>query len=151
MRRSPKLKRIVWGYAIAVHHRWERNTHLYLLVVLRKGYERKNSGFVGAGEVGPVSVMDTVGRRLSLSSFKIYLFFHFCMCWVFISALSLPLVATSGGYALVEVQRLLIAVDSLIEEHGLWSVGLVVVVHRLSCPVTCGIFLDQESNPCPLH
>ena len=27
----------------------------------------------------------------------------------------------------------------------------VVVMHRLSCSVACGIFLDQGSNPCPLH
>ena len=29
--------------------------------------------------------------------------------------------------------------------------GSVVVAHRLSCPEACGIFLDQELNPCPLH
>ena len=27
----------------------------------------------------------------------------------------------------------------------------VVVVYGFSCPVACGIFLDQGSNPCPLH
>ena len=27
----------------------------------------------------------------------------------------------------------------------------VVAVHRLSCSVACGIFPDQELNPCPLH
>ena len=27
----------------------------------------------------------------------------------------------------------------------------VVVVYQLSCPAACGIFLDQGSNPCPLH
>ena len=25
-----------------------------------------------------------------------------------------------------------------------------VAAHRLSCPESCGIILDQESNPCPL-
>ena len=29
--------------------------------------------------------------------------------------------------------------------------GSVVVAHGLTCSVTCGIFLDQGSNPCPLH
>ena len=29
--------------------------------------------------------------------------------------------------------------------------GPVVVAHRLSCSAGCGIFLDQELNPCPLH
>ena len=29
--------------------------------------------------------------------------------------------------------------------------GSVVVAHRLSCSLTCRIFLDQGSNPCPMH
>ena len=29
--------------------------------------------------------------------------------------------------------------------------GLVAVVPRLCCSKACGIFLDQGSNPCPLH
>ena len=35
--------------------------------------------------------------------------------------------------------------------HGPLSSGSGVVKHRLSCSITCGIFLDQESNLCPLH
>jgi len=51
------------------------------------------------------------------------------------------------------VCRLLIAVDSLIAEHRLQSMGsvLIVVAHRLSCSEACGIFLDKVSNPCSLH
>ena len=30
-------------------------------------------------------------------------------------------------------------------------VDSVVVAHGLSCSTACGIFLDQGSNPCPLH
>ena len=29
--------------------------------------------------------------------------------------------------------------------------GSVIVAHGLSCCMSCGIFLDQELNPCPLH
>ena len=29
------------------------------------------------------------------------------------------------------------------------ALGHVVVVHRLSCPMVCGIFPDQGINPCP--
>ena len=29
--------------------------------------------------------------------------------------------------------------------------GSIVVAHRLSCCVACGIFLDQGLNLCPLH
>ena len=84
------------------------------------------------------------------------------------------LVAVGRGYSLVAVCGLLIAVASLAEEHGLsgadfsrlqqlWykgsvfaaprskSTGSVVVVHRLSNSVACGIFPDQGSNPCRLH
>ena len=33
-----------------------------------------------------------------------------------------------------------------------WSMQIsVVVAHELSCSAACGIFLDQGSNPCPLH
>ena len=31
------------------------------------------------------------------------------------------------------------------------SVVSLVVVHRLHCPMVCGILLDQGSNLCPLH
>ena len=37
---------------------------------------------------------------------------------------------------------------------GAWTLDVwasVVVAPELSCPVACGIFLDQGSNPCPLH
>ena len=35
-----------------------------------------------------------------------------------------------------------------------WTPGALAsaaVAHRLSCPVACGIFPDQGSNPCPLN
>ena len=35
--------------------------------------------------------------------------------------------------------------------QGPQSTGPVVVVLGLSCSATCGIFLDQGSNPCPVH
>ena len=64
-------------------------------------------------------------------------------------------VVISGGYSLVVVHRLLIAVASLVVEKGsrvqtpdcrLQSADSVVVAHGLSCSVACGIFLDQGSN-----
>ena len=63
------------------------------------------------------------------------------------------------GLLFVAVCRLLIAVASLVAEHGLqarglqqlWHAGSVVVAHRFSCSTACGIFPDQGSNPCPLH
>ena len=60
------------------------------------------------------------------------------------------LVVASGGYTLLAENRLLIAVTSLVE-HGSSRMDSVAVEHGLSCPAACRIFLDQGSNPCPLH
>ena len=52
-----------------------------------------------------------------------------------------------AGYSLVAVRELLIAVVSLVVEHGLWNPwASVVVVHWLSGSVACGIVLDQGLN-----
>ena len=51
---------------------------------------------------------------------------------------------SGGGYSLVMVHGLLIAVASLVEKHGLQSLrASVVAVHRPSRPETCGILPDQ--------
>ena len=72
-------------------------------------------------------------------------------------------VVVSSGYSLVGVCGLLVAVASLVVEHGLGGIqasvvaahGLsivasgtssIVVVHGLRCSVACGIFPDQGSN-----
>ena len=47
------------------------------------------------------------------------LFIYFCLCPVFVDAHGLSLVVASGVYTLVAEHRLLIAVPSLIAEHGL--------------------------------
>ena len=49
--------------------------------------------------------------------FKIYLFIYW-LRWVFVAVRGLSLVVASGGYS-VAVRGLLIAVASLIVEHGL--------------------------------
>ena len=52
-----------------------------------------------------------------------------------------------GGYSPVAVQGLLIAVASLVAEHGLWgSWALVVVVHRLSSCSSCA--QEHRLNSC---
>ena len=64
------------------------------------------------------------------------------------------LVVATGGYFLVGVHRLLVAVASLVSKHWLQElqhVGSTDVAHRLSCSVAGGIFSDQGSNPCLLH
>ena len=69
--------------------------------------------------------------------------------WVSVAVHGLSLVAASRSSSLVVVRGLL-TMASLVAEHKLWNTGSAVVVHGLSCPVACGIFLNQGSNPCPL-
>ena len=70
---------------------------------------------------------------------------------------------------LIAVCRLLIAVASLVAEHGLlgewalgewasvavvpelWSTDSIVVTYGLSCSRACEISLDQGLSPCLLH
>ena len=86
-----------------------------------------------------------------------------CCAWAFSSC-------GKQGLLFVAVRGLLLAVASLVAEHGLqvrglqqlWhkgsgvvargfqSTGSVVVAHGLSCSAVCGIFPDQGLNPCPL-
>ena len=40
---------------------------------------------------------------------------------------------------------------SVVAACRLYSAGSVVMAHGLSWSAACGIFLDQGSNPCPLH
>ena len=49
----------------------------------------------------------------------IYMYIHFWLHWVFVATCELSLVAESGSYFFVAVRGLLIAVASLVAEHGL--------------------------------
>ena len=62
------------------------------------------------------------------------------------------LLKVSGGYSLDAVPGLFVVVLSLVAGGQAISMqSSVIVAHRLSCSEACGIFLDQELNPCPLH
>ena len=96
------------------------------------------------------------GKKLLL----IFFFFLSWLCWVFVASRGLSLAAVSRDYSLVAVCGLFIVLASLVVEHmqasvgvppGLWSMGSVVVAHRLSCPLVSGIFQDQGLNLCSLH
>ena len=56
-----------------------------------------------------------------------------------------------SGFSLVAVRGLLIAVASLVAEHGLQSSGSAVMAHGLSCSVAYGIFQEPGIKPCFLH
>ena len=60
------------------------------------------------------------------------------------------LVTDSRG-SLFQRAGFLVGVASLVQSGGSRRVVSVVVAQGLSCPAAYGIFLDQGSNPCPLH
>ena len=51
--------------------------------------------------------------------FKKYKFIYLLLRWVLVAVRGLSLVAASGGYCFVAVRGLLIAMASLVVEHGL--------------------------------
>ena len=51
----------------------------------------------------------------------------------------------------IAVRGPLIIAASLVADTGSRRAGSVAVAHGPSCSAACGIFLDQGSNPCPLH
>ena len=82
---------------------------------------------------------------------SIYLFIYLWLCWVFVSVQGLSLVAVSGGHSSSQCAGLSLSRSLLLRSTGSRRAGSVVVAHRSSCSVACGIFLDQGWNPCPLH
>ena len=79
----------------------------------------------------------------------IYLFLW--LCWVFVSVRGLSLVAASGGHSSSQCAGLSLSRPLLLRSTGSRRAGSAVVAHGPSCSAACGIFLDQGSNPCPLH
>ena len=59
----------------------------------------------------------TRSQHLYLSLF-VLIFSYFRLCWVLVAVYELSLVAVSRGYSQVAVYGLLIAVASLVAEHG---------------------------------
>ena len=83
--------------------------------------------------------------------FFIYLFIYFWLCWVFVSALGLSLVAASRGHSSSRCAGLSLLWPLMLRSTGSRCAGSVIVAHGPSCSMACGIFPDQGSNPCPLH
>ena len=63
----------------------------------------------------------------------------------------LSLVAASGDHSSSRCAGLSLSRPLLSRSTSSRRAGSVVVAHRLSCSVACGIFPDQGSNPCLLH
>ena len=94
-------------------------------------------------------VKNTHKKKPAFFCFKFLNVVYFLLHWVFVTVCRVSLIVASEGSS--AVRRLLIAVASLVWSTGSRRTGSVVVAHRLSRPMACGIFPDQGSNPCPLH
>ena len=91
------------------------------------------------------------GRFLVLRFFFFNWLIDWSLCWVFVSVLGPSLVAASGGHSSSRCVGLSLSRPLLLWSTGSRRAGSVVVAHRPSCSVACGIFPDQGSIPCPLH
>ena len=81
----------------------------------------------------------------------IYLFIYLWLCWVFVFVRGLPLVAASGGHSSSRCAGLSLSRPLLPRSTASRRAGSAIVAHGPSRSAACGIFLDQGSNPCPLH
>ena len=63
----------------------------------------------------------------------------------------LSLVAASGVHSSSQCAGLSLSRPLLLRSTGSRRAGSAVVAHGPSCSAACGIFPDQDSNPCPLH
>ena len=82
---------------------------------------------------------------------KKFIYFYFCLCWVFVSVRGLSPVVASWGHSSSRCAGLSLSRPLLLRSTGSRRAGSVVVAHRPSCSAACGIFPDQGLNPCPLH
>ena len=84
-------------------------------------------------------------------SFFFFFFFNLWLCWVFVSVRGLSLVVASGGHSSSRCAGLSLPRPLPLRSTGSRRAGSAIVAHGPSCSAACGIFLDQGSNPCPLH
>ena len=77
--------------------------------------------------------------------------FYFWLHWVFVAVRGLSLVAARGATLRCGARASRCSGFSCCGARALGMWASVVVAHRLSCSVACGIFPDQGSHPCPLR
>ena len=63
----------------------------------------------------------------------------------------LSLVVASGGHSSLRCVGLSVSWPLFLRSTGSRRAGSAAVAHGPSCSAACGIFPDQDSNPCPLH
>ena len=89
------------------------------------------------------SYFNHLPARKHLSSFWLLVIFQnlVLVCWDFAAACKLSQVEVSGGYSFCSMRASPCGGFSCFGAWALGCMGSVVQVHRLSCPVTCGILV----------
>ena len=72
-----------------------------------------------------------------------------CCVGVSVAAVSGGCSSSSSAFFSFQWLRLLWSTGS--RHRGSWRADSGVAVRGLRCPAACGIFLEEGSNPCPLH
>ena len=95
----------------------------------------------------------SIERNTIPPKFLVFFFFffliYFWLCWVFVSARGLSLVAASGGHSSSRCAGLSLSRPLPLRSTGSRRAGSAVVAHGPSCSAVRGILPDQGSNPCP--
>ena len=90
--------------------------------------------------------------------FVFFKFVYFCLHWVLVAVSGLfsscakvcsSLICT--GFSMQWRLLLQSTGSKVCRLQQLWHTGSGVAAYGFSCPEACGIFLDQGSNPSPLH
>ena len=79
------------------------------------------------------------------------LFIYLWLCWVFVPLWRLSLIVASGVTLPCGEWASHHGGCSCCRARALGTWASVAVVQGLCCSITCGIFLDQGLNLCPLH
>lgn len=95
----------------------------------------------------PISIFSNLLIQNDMWNILFYLFIWFELCWVFVAARQLSLVAESGALTCCGWQALNVVVP-LVSEHRLQGVE-APWVQGLNCSVTCGIFWVKDQAPVP--
>ena len=109
---------------------------------------RENDLFLNLGYI--VYPLHFFKKNFYLFVFFVF-FFNLWLCWVFVSVRGLSQVAASGGHSSSRCAGLSLSRPLPLRSTGSRRAGSVVVAHGPSCSAACGIFPDQDSNPCSLH
>ena len=119
--------------------------------------EAEGSQHLTASEF-PVETLPQDLTSLTCGLFNLFIYLSvYLFIYLFMAVLGLCFCArafsscSKWGPLFIAVHGPLIIAASLVGSTGSRRAGSVIVAHRPSCSVACGIFPDQGSNPCPLH